>query len=105
MRQGREESGLNASMMRANLINAVVADVSSNPPATIQASASEMVFGSIVSSLKDVIQVSKNKEGGTTNISCGKQKFGKDFVPFVVGCSSTTLIAIAEIEDDEVTNS
>lgn len=68
---------------------------------TTSSKASEIVFGSIISSIKDDMQVVKQKpdlkEGGSSGT--------KDFVTFVVGGSTKDKpISIVEIEDDPVTN-
>lgn len=89
-----ENSSLTAAKERATIVNNVGAS----------GSASQIVFGSIVSSLKDEIQVNKTIEDTHMDTTKGKEKVGSAFVPFVVGGSSSAPIAIVEIEDDEVTN-
>ncbi|XP_056694651.1 uncharacterized protein [Spinacia oleracea] len=60
--------------------------------------ASHIVFGSIVSTIKKALQSSNTAQQGV-EVDKGK---GKEFVPFVVGGSTTTNnIQVVEIEDDE----
>lgn len=78
------------------------ADILNNTSAS--SSASEIVFGSIVSNIKQVVDNSTSKEARSKD----KGK-GEEFSPFVVGGSTIdNVIEIVEVEDDgedgEVTN-
>lgn len=55
MQQVKDETGYNATLSRARLINVVVVAASVSPTSFTSASASHIVFGSIISSIKDEI--------------------------------------------------
>ncbi|XP_056691177.1 uncharacterized protein [Spinacia oleracea] len=97
-----EEMRRNARDQVRAMCNARKENAAKNNNIAQTSSATEIVFGSIVSTIKQVMQ---DKDSGKVGSNTDKGK-GKAFVPFVVGSSTIPKdIEIVEVEDDEEINS